>query len=87
MAEAPVSASDMRWRYQMSAYRLTLERMEIVQSMSWNGSCLDNANAENFFLMVKIQLYYDWEGAIQTFLKGIWKSTSTDATAAASGSV
>lgn len=46
----------------MSAYRLALERMEIVQSMSWNGSCLDNANAENFFLMVKIQLYYDWEG-------------------------
>lgn len=46
----------------MSAYRLTLERMEIVQSMSWNGSCLDNANAENFFLMVKIQLYYDGEG-------------------------
>ena len=30
--------------------------------MPCNGSCLDNANAENFSSMVMTQLYYDWEG-------------------------
>ena len=44
------------------AYRLALERMGIAQSMSRKGNCLDNAKAENFFSMVKTELYYDWEG-------------------------
>ena len=34
----------------------------IAQSMSRKGNCLDNAKAENFFSMVKTELYYDWEG-------------------------
>ena len=36
--------------------------MGIAQSMSRKGNCLDNAKAENFFSMVKTELYYDWEG-------------------------
>ena len=59
---APLLHSDMGWQYQMPAYRLALERMGIVQSMSRKGNCLDNAKAENFFSMVKTELYYDWEG-------------------------
>ena len=58
----PVMQSDMGWQYQMPAYRLALERMGIAQSMSRKGNCLDNAKAENFFSMVKTELYYDWEG-------------------------
>ena len=58
----PVLHSDMGWQYQMPAYRLALERMGIAQSMSRKGNCLDNAKAENFFSMVKTELYYDWEG-------------------------
>lgn len=59
---APLLHSDMGWQYQMSTYRLALERMGIVQSMSRKGNCLDNAKAENFFSMVKTELYYDWKG-------------------------
>ena len=58
----PLLHSDMGWQYQMPAYRLALERMGIAQSMSRKGNCLDNAKAENFFSMVKTELYYDWEG-------------------------
>lgn len=59
---APLLHSDMGWQYQMPTYRLALERMGIVQSMSRKGNCLDNAKAENFFSMVKTELYYDWKG-------------------------
>ena len=58
----PVLHSDMGWQYQMPAYRLALERMGIAQPMPRKGDCLDNAKAENFFSMVKTELYYDWEG-------------------------
>ena len=58
----PIMQSDMGWQYQMPAYRLALERVGIAQSMSRKGNCLDNAKAENFFSMVKTELYYDWEG-------------------------
>lgn len=59
---APLLLRNMGWQYQMPAYRLALERMGVVQSMSRKGNCLDNAKAENFFSMVKTELYYDWEG-------------------------
>lgn len=59
---APLLHSDMGWQYQMPAYRLALERMGIARSMSRKGSCPDNAKAENFFSMVKTELYYDWKG-------------------------
>lgn len=61
-AGAPLLHSDMGRQHRMPAYRLALERMGIVQSMSRKGNCLDNAKAENFFSMVKTELYYDWEG-------------------------
>ncbi len=60
----------MGWQYQMPAYRLALERMGIAQSMSRKGNCLDNAKAENFFSMVKTELYYDWEEATPISSRG-----------------
>lgn len=60
--DAPLLHSDMGWQHRMPAYRLALERMGIAQSMSRKGNRLDNAKAENFFSMVKTELYYDWEG-------------------------
>lgn len=38
-----------------------LERMEVVQPMSRKGNRLDIAKAENFFSIVKTELYHDWE--------------------------
>ena len=60
--DAPLLHSDMGRQRQMPAYGLALERMGIAQSMSRKGNCLDNAKAENFFSIVKTELYYDWEG-------------------------
>ena len=52
----------MGWQYQHAAWTRRLEDAGITQSMSRKGNCLDNAKAENFFSMVKTELYYDWEG-------------------------
>lgn len=59
---SPIMHSDQGWHYQMPAYIMTLKRLGVRQSMSRKGNCLDNAKAENFFSMVKTELYYDWEG-------------------------
>ena len=58
----PVLHSDMGWQYQHKKRTRRLRKAEITQSMSRKGNCLDNAKAENFFSMVKTELYYDWEG-------------------------
>ena len=58
----PPLHSDQGWQYQMSAYKLKLKQMNICQSMSRKGNCLDNAKAENFFSMVKTEFYYGWHG-------------------------
>ena len=58
----PILHSDMGWQYQHAAYVGALAENGFVQSMSRKGNCLDNAKAENFFSMVKTELYCDWEG-------------------------
>lgn len=83
----PLLHSDMGQQRQMPAYGLALERMGIAQSMSRKGNCLDNAKAENFFSMVKTELYYDWEGDDPDIFEGIWGSISTDTTTCASRDV
>ncbi len=74
----------MGWQYQMPAYRLTLERMGIAQPMPRKRDCLDNAKAENFFSMVKTELYYDWEETTPISSRGIWRGISTGTTTCAS---
>jgi len=50
--------SDQGWQYQMEKYQYLLKEKGIRQSMSRKGNCLDNACAENFFGILKSELYY-----------------------------
>ncbi len=50
--------SDQGWAYQMKAYSNTLKDNRIFQSMSRKGNCLDNSVMENFFGILKQEMYY-----------------------------
>jgi len=50
--------SDQGWQYQMKQYQHLLQEKGIRQSMSRKGNCLDNAVVENFFGIVKSELFY-----------------------------
>ncbi len=50
--------SDQGWQYQMKGYQYLLKEKGITQSMSRKGNCLDNAIIENFFGILKSELYY-----------------------------
>jgi len=50
--------SDQGWQYQMKQYQELLKQKGIVQSMSRKGNCLDNAVIENFFGILKSELFY-----------------------------
>ncbi|MEE0265453.1 MAG: IS3 family transposase [Acutalibacteraceae bacterium] len=50
--------SDQGWAYQMKAYSRTLQENKIFQSMSRKGNCHDNSVMENFFGILKQEIYY-----------------------------
>ena len=50
--------SDQGWQYQMKEYQSLLKDKGIRQSMSRKGNCLDNSLAENFFGLLKSELFY-----------------------------
>ena len=50
--------SDQGWAYQMKAYTRTLKANKIYQSMSRKGNCHDNSVMENFFGIMKQEMYY-----------------------------
>ena len=50
--------SDQGWAYQMKAYGHTLKTNRIFQSMSRKGNCYDNSIMENFFGVMKQEMYY-----------------------------
>ena len=50
--------SDQGWAYQMREYTNTLKHNKIFQSMSKKGTCLDNSPMENFFGIMKQEMYY-----------------------------
>ena len=50
--------SDRGWAYQMGAYRQKLRDNRIFQSMSRKGNCYDNSPMENFFGIMKQEMYY-----------------------------
>lgn len=50
--------SDQGWAYQMKTYQNMLKENKIFQSMSRKGNCLDNAPIENFFGLLKQEMYY-----------------------------
>ncbi|WP_410745726.1 IS3 family transposase [Clostridium neonatale] len=50
--------SDQGWAYQMKAYVHTLKENRIFQNMSRKGNCHDNSVMENFFGIMKQEMYY-----------------------------
>jgi transposase InsO family protein len=50
--------SDQGWAYQMKAYSHRLKEERIFQSMSRKGNCHDNSVMENFFGILKQEIYY-----------------------------
>ena len=50
--------SDQGWQYQNIRYQELLKEKGIIQSMSRKGNCLDNAVIENFFGLLKSELFY-----------------------------
>ena len=50
--------SDRGWAYQMNAYAHELREHRIFQSMSRKANCYDNSVMENFFGILKQEMYY-----------------------------
>lgn len=69
--------SDQGWAYQMKAYVHRLKEARIFQSMSRRGNCHDNAVMENFFGILKQEIYYgkvyrsyeELKSAIEEYIK------------------
>lgn len=53
--------SDQGWQYQMSYYQQQLIDRGIKQSFSRKGNCMDNALMENFFGIMKNEMFYGQE--------------------------
>ena len=56
--EKRIFHSDQGWAYQTNQYTSRLETNGITQSMSRKGNCLDNSPMENFFGILKQEIYY-----------------------------
>src|SRR5690606_13859173 len=50
--------SDQGWHYQHKKWVKTLKDHRIFQSMSRKATCADNAAIENFFGIIKQEMYY-----------------------------
>lgn len=50
--------SDRGWAYQMKSYRYKLKKNQIFQSMSRKRNYYDNSPMENFFGIMKQEMYY-----------------------------
>ena len=50
--------SDQGWHYQHNKWVKTLKENNVFQSMSRKGNCLDNSPMENFFGLLKQEMYY-----------------------------
>ncbi len=57
--EKPIVHSDQGWQYQNKRYQQQLKDRGLLQSMSRKGNCLDNAVAENFFGILKTEMYHN----------------------------
>ena len=53
--------SDQGWQYQNVAYQRFLKERGIIQSMSRKGNSLDNGMMENFFSVMKREMFYGYE--------------------------
>jgi transposase InsO family protein len=72
--EGLILHSDMGWQYQHGYYQQRLKEKGIVQSMSRKGNCLDNSPMENFFGVMKNEMFYghSWKGtSIHDFIETV----------------
>lgn len=53
--------SDQGWHYQHNSWVKTLKQNKVFQSMSRKATCADNATMENFFGLLKQEMYYGEE--------------------------
>lgn len=68
--------SDQGWHYQHRKWVQTLKEHKVFQSMSRKGNCLDNSPMENFFGLLKQEMYYgeprrtyeELKGAIESYI-------------------
>ena len=58
--------SDQGWQYQMKQFSNILEEQNIIQSMSRKGNSLDNSLMENFFGLLKTEIFYGFEDQYET---------------------
>ena len=58
--------SDQGWQYQMSQYKKWLKDRGINQSFSRKGNCMDNSLMENFFGIMKNEMFYGEEATFET---------------------
>ena len=61
--------SDQGWQYQMQGYHKILKDKEVIQSMSRKGNCLDNSPTENFFGIMKKEMFIGREWTFKTLEK------------------
>ena len=59
--EGLILHTDQGWQYQHAAYQAALAEHGIRQSMSRKGNSIDNALMENFFGLLKTEIFYDQE--------------------------
>jgi len=57
--EGLIFHSDQGWQYQMKSYQQWLKDKGIKQSFSRKGNCMDNSLMENFFSIMKNEMYYN----------------------------
>jgi putative transposase len=55
--EKPVFHSDQGWQYRTRRLQNIFKKNGLTQSMSRKGNCLDKAVAENFFAILKTEMY------------------------------
>ena len=58
--------SDQGWQYQHQSYQQRLKNNGIRQSMSRKGNSMDNGMMENFFGILKTEMFYDQESNYKT---------------------
>lgn len=64
--EGLIFHSDQGWQYQMKQYNIWLKSRGIKQSFSRKGNCMDNSLMENFFGLLKNEMFYGHESEFKT---------------------
>ena len=64
--EGLIFHSDQGWQYQHQSYQQKLKNHGIIQSMSRKGNSMDNGMMENFFGILKTEMFYDQESNYKT---------------------